>query len=98
MRRLRRRHLEDARQPYATFLQMPAHEPIPPERCRERKRVFGVTAADRPFEGAGQIGVIARERRQRVLLRLASELWLELRRHPLVPLSMPTQDSVLVRG
>ena len=77
---------------------MPTHEPVPPERCRERKRTFGVIAADHPVERGAEVGVIARERRQRVLLRLASEPWLELRRQPLVPLSMPTQDRVLLRG
>src|SRR5215216_2176172 len=77
---------------------MPAYEPVPPERCRERKRTFGVIAADHPVERGAEVGVIARERRQRVLLRLASEPWLELRRQPPIPISMPTQDRILLRG
>src|SRR5689334_13617103 len=77
---------------------MPTHEPVPPERCRERKRTCGVSAADHPVERGSEVGVIARECRQRILLRLANEHWLELRRQSLVPLSMPTEDDVLLRG
>src|SRR4029078_7646530 len=76
----------------------PTPEPVPPERCRERKRTFGVIAADHPVERGAQVSVIACKCRQRVLLRPASEHWLELRRQPRVPVSVPTQNSVLLRG
>src|SRR5690349_21908943 len=77
---------------------MPTHEPVAPERCRERKRTFSVYALDHPVECGAEVGVVARECRQGALLRVASEPWLELRRQPLVPLGMPTQDSVLLGG